>query len=317
VSSTTEAVLVTGGCGFIGANVVRALRARGLFVRVIDDLSTGDRRFLDDIDVELLIGDVLDADTFARAVAGCSYVVHLAARTSVLGSVSDPEPTFRVNALGTLRALQAARDAQVRRFVFASSNAAVGSATVPVTETVVPQPASPYGASKLAGEGCCSAFHRAYGLETVRLRFANVYGPFSDRKTSFVAKAIGRLIRGEALQIYGDGLQTRDFIRATDVASAVVASLDVPSIGGEVFCIGTGVETSIVRLLAELEHVSGIKPRLDWVPQPPGEVRRSFSDITRARAVLGFSPTVGLSSGLARTFEWLSTQHSAAKTIGA
>jgi UDP-glucose 4-epimerase len=219
--------------------------------------------------------------------------------------VTDPWPTLEANVVGTINLLEASVRESVDRFIFASSNAAVGEQVPPINEKMLPRPVSPYGASKLAGEAYCTAFHGSRGLDTVILRFANVYGPYSDHKTSVVAKLIRQMLNGQPLTVYGDGSQTRDFIHVSDVVEGISRALDC-EVAGETFQIGTGTETSVIELLEALEQVSGRKPAIHWLPLPAGEIRRNYSSIDHARARLGFEPKFDLMSGLADTMRWLS-----------
>jgi len=302
-----ELVLVTGGCGFIGANLVRRLIEEGWRVRVLDDLSTGSRESIAGLPLEVVQGDICQAEVAEAAVQGCAAVVHLAAATSVLDSVANPLPTFRTNAGGTLSLLQACHLAGVKRFILASSNAALGPHDPPLDELKLPRPASPYGASKLAAEGYCQAYWGSHGLCTVILRFANVYGPYSTHKTSVVAKFIRRLLAGQTLTIYGDGQQTRDLIHVDDIARAIVLALRCAA-PGELFQVGTGVETTVMQLVELLGAVSGRTPKLEYLPQPAGEIRRNYAAIGKAERLLGFRATVPLLTGLRVTYAWLAAQ---------
>lgn len=300
-------VLVTGGCGFIGTNLVPALVRAGFQLRVFDNFDTGSRENLAGWPVELIDGDIRDSVAVQRAIDGCDSVVHLAAEASVLESVIDPGPTFEVNVGGTLTLLQAAVQSGVRRFVFASSNAAIGDQEPPLDEGKVPRPISPYGASKLAAEAYCMAHHGAYGLETVVLRFSNVYGPWSQHKTSVVSKFIRHMLAGQPITIYGDGQQTRDFIYVADVVQAILAAL-TSDVSGLVFQIGTGQETSVRKLVGMIAGVAQREPRLEWVEQPAGEIRRNYVSIDRARSLLRFNPSCDLRQGLRETYDWLQSQ---------
>jgi UDP-glucose 4-epimerase len=307
--------LVTGGCGFIGRNLVRLLLAQpGHEIRVFDNLSVGTRADLAVVTgpssdrVELISGDIGDEDELERAAAGMDVLVHLAANTGVGPSVADPRRDCRLNVVGTLNALEACRAAGVSRFVFASSGAPVGECEPPIHEEVPAHPVSPYGASKLAGEAYCSAYKRSFGIDTVALRFGNCYGPFSGHKRSIVAKFICQAFAKEPWEIFGDGHQTRDFIFVEDIAAAIILAARVPGIGGEVFQIATSAETTVVELatrLAALLHSHGI-----MVPPPRfeaprvGDVRRNFSDTTKARTTLGWTARVNLDEGLNRTLRW-------------
>ncbi len=313
-------VLITGGCGFIGANLCEHLLNQGGFhIRVLDDLSLGRREYLEHVrertgsEVDLLVGDIRDSAVVAQAVMGIDAVVHLAAKTSVADSLRSPEEVFQVNVMGTLNLLEACRRHGVERFVFASSNAAVGEQEPPIHEEKVPAPISPYGASKLAGEALCSAYFTSFGIKAIALRFANVYGPYSDHKTSSVHKFIRRLLAGEPLVIYGDGSQTRDFVYVGDVCHAIELALAYDPIGPDdlVFQVGSGVETSLLQLLKALREVArahGVKPPdVRFEQFRPGEIRRNFSNITRAWEKLGYHPQVDLVEGLNRTWRYFSS----------
>lgn len=319
--------LITGGCGFIGCNLIRHLVAEGGHrLRVLDNLEVGRRERLEAFGpvvemapaacatesapdhIELIVADILDADAVRAATRGCDVVVHLAANTGVPASVQDPRRDCLVNVVGTLNCLEAARAERIKRFVFASSAAPVGEVEPPVHEEKAPHPVSPYGASKLSGEGYCSAYFRTFGLDTVALRFGNVYGADSDHKTSVVATFIKRALAGEALEIYGDGDQTRDFIFADDLIRAVRRAATVTGIGGQIFQIATAKETTITGL-AELvakvlaDHgLGGLKIRR--APPRAGDVRRNFADASKAAALLDWRAEVSLEEGVARVVAW-------------
>jgi UDP-glucose 4-epimerase len=298
-------VLVTGGCGFIGASTIRRLVASGYRVRILDNLSVPPSQHLDGVPLEQVIeGDVCDRATVDGALQGCSAVVHLAAHTSVLESVTDPDRGIRDNVGGTFTVLRACASAGVKRFVLASSNAVLGEHPLPLDESCVPAPLSPYGASKLAGEAYCSVFSAVYGVNAVALRFANAYGPFCEYKTSAVAQFLRLTIAGRPIRIYGDGLQTRDFVSVQDIAHAVVLAVARSSVNG-VFQIGTGRETSVLELVRLIGEVTGRAPELQWEPQPAGELRRNFASIEKARRELGFEPAMTLADGLRETYRWL------------
>ena len=319
--------LITGGCGFIGTALIRALRAEGGHrIRVVDDLSAATRDNLKacgpfretpidklsamagdaDGDVELTVGDIADADLAHAAAAGAGAIVHLAA--GARPSVEDPVFDCRSNVLGTLNYLEAARSAGVGRFVFASSGATTGDCVPPLHEEMAPHPVSPHGAGKLAGEGYCSAYFRSFGVETVALRFGNVYGPGSAHKASVVAKLIRRALDGEALEIYGDGKQTRDFIFVEDAVRAVRLAATTAGIGGEVFQIATGKETTvgeIVDKLVPLLAAAGYnRTRMTHSAPQTGDVSRRFFDTAKARDLLGWQAEMPLRDGLRRTIEW-------------
>ncbi|MDP9438121.1 MAG: NAD-dependent epimerase/dehydratase family protein [Actinomycetota bacterium] len=312
--------LVTGGCGFLGTALIRNLMAEGGHsVRVVDNLRVGTREDLGTVcdfvegeadgpiayGVELVVGDILDEGLALRAANGADVVVHLAANTGVGPSVEDPRGDCVTNVLGTLNYLEAARHAGVSRFVFASSGAPVGEVEPPIHEELAPHPVSPYGASKLAGEGYCSAYFRTYGVPTVALRFGNVYGPGSGHKGSVVAKFVKRAMAGEVLEVYGDGTQTRDFIYVEDLIRAVRLAATVEEAPGETFQIATNAETTVGELVEKLlpalatEGVKGVEVR-NTAP-PFKEVMRNYSDTSKARRVLGWQAEVGLDEGLQRT----------------
>jgi UDP-glucose 4-epimerase len=299
-------VLITGGAGFIGSSLTRLLVERGDRVRVLDDLSVGQRGYLDGVEHELVVAGLADAEAVRDAVAGVDAVVHLAAKASIPESLADPVGTFDVNVTQLLGVLDAARHAGIRRFVFASSNAAVGDHEPPASEDNVAHPISPYGASKLAGEAFCQAYAASYGMAACALRFANVYGPFSLHKKSVVAAWLRAVLAGEPLRINGDGEQTRDFIHVEDIARGIVATLDGPQEGvaGEVFQVGTGRETTINELAAAISRATGRKIEIHHGPALPGDVRRNVSRVDKAADRLGFRATIGIDDGLERTARW-------------
>lgn len=324
--------LITGGCGFLGTALVRALVEEGEHaVRVVDDLSVGTREdlaaacsFFETVPtgvghmlgapgpVELIVGDVVDEDLALRAARGADVIVHLAANTGVEPSVRHPRRDCRINVTGTLNYLEAARHAGARRFVFASSGAALGEVNPPLHEGLAPRPASPYGTSKLAGEGYCSAYFRSFGVETVALRFGNVYGPLSGHKNSAVARFIRRAMSGEVLEVYGDGTQTRDFIYVGDLVRAVRLAVIAPGVAGETFQIATNTETTVQELIEKLLPAlsdAGIdEVEIRQAAPRTGDVRRNYSDTSKARRVLGWQAEVGLDEGLRRTVAWFTEQ---------
>lgn len=318
--------LITGGCGFIGTNLVAHLLEieSGSSIRVVDNLSASAREDLGAVcdfgeveaggvgamgspGVELVVGDIKDAGLARRVVAGAEVVVHLAACTGVLPSLEDPRQDCETNVLGTLNYLEAARHAGCKAFVFASSGAPLGEHDPPIHEEKVPRPVSPYGASKLAGEGYCHAFFGSYGLATVALRFGNVYGPRSGHKQSVVAKFIKLALQRQSLKIYGAGQQTRDFIFVEDLVDAIYRAATA-GVGGEVFQIATHRETTVLELtdllVKVVRHRTGVRAMVEHTEAMAGEVMRNFSDVSKAKRVLGWEPRVGLEEGLGRTVEW-------------
>jgi nucleoside-diphosphate-sugar epimerase len=309
----TELALVTGGAGFIGSNLVLELLRRGRRVRVLDDLSTGLPANLESVidDVEMMKGDVRDPESIGRAVRGSDVVFHQAAIPSVVRSVADPVASHAVNATGTLNVLVAARDARVERVVYASSAAVYGNAgTLPLREDMPTRPASPYGASKLAGELYLESFTRTFGLPAIALRYLNVYGPHQST-TSDYAAAIPRFISctlsGDAPTVFGDGEQARDFVFVEDVVRANMRALDAADAAwGRAFNVGRGERRTVNDLLAAIRAlVPGDHPEPIHAAPRPGEVRDSWSDIAEARATLGYDPEIPFEEGLRRTLEWI------------
>src|SRR4051795_10981248 len=296
--------LVTGGAGFIGSTLVRLLLARGYAVRVYDDLSSGSREHLDEREVELVVGDVRDLDSLTAAVRGADVVFHLAAGAGVVDSIENPLANFDLNARGTLVALWAAHQAGVPRLVFSSSNAPLGANAYPADEQKPVAPLSPYGAGKATGEAYCSAFHGAYGLDAVAVRFSNAYGPRSAHKGNVIPTFIKKLLAGEELVVYGDGEQTRDFVFVTDLANGLIRAMEGEQVGGEGFQLASGVETSLNELIALMGEVSGRDLRVRREPPRPGEIVRNYSLVDKARDRLGYEPAVTLKDGLAQTYEW-------------
>jgi len=301
-------ILVTGGAGFIGANLVRMLLKRGYQVTVLDNLSTGQREYIEDLPIRFVEGDILDADLVNRVVPGHNGVVHLAAQCGVPASLANPRRDCEVNIVGTLNPLEASRMNGIRRFVFASSNAPLGRQPPPATEDKAPLPVSPYGASKLAGEAYCLAYYGSWGLGTVVLRFGNVYGPFSAHKNSVVAKFFKDILTEGGITIDGDGNQTRDFIYVDDLCRAILLALE-SDVAGEVFQIATGVETSINELAAIVQEIVGRGVKVNYGPPRQGDIRKNYSAVSKARAVLGWEPSMALRQGLELTWEWFSQRY--------
>jgi UDP-glucose 4-epimerase len=278
----------------------------GYRVRVLDNLTTGSADHLAGVDVDLVTGDIRDEATVDAAMAGVDAVVHLAAAGSVVDSVADPRFNFESNVLGTFRVLDAVRRAGVPRVVLASTGGAlIGDATPPVDEMSLPKPISPYGASKLAGEGYAHAFAAAYGIRTVCLRFANVYGPYSERKKGAVTTFLRALHTGSPITIYGDGRASRDYIHADDICAGLQGGLQGDLPGGTVLHIASGVETSVADL-ARLCCLAAGRPDhpIVFAEARPGEVTRNFATYARAGEMLGYAPTVELADGLRRCWEW-------------
>jgi UDP-glucose 4-epimerase len=299
-------VLVTGGAGFIGSALVRRLVAAGSVVRVLDDLSIGQRAYLDGVRVELIVASLANPRAVEEAVEGCAAVVHLAARAGIPDSVSDPLGTFDANVTQTVHLLDAARRAGARRFVLASSNAVLGPHEPPADETVLPRPSSPYGASKLAGEAYVEAYAATYGIAACALRFSNAYGPRSLHKKSVVAAWLRAALGGGSLTIHGDGEQTRDFVHVDDLAAALVAALAAreQDVAGAVFQVGTGRETTVNELAATLAAAVGRSLPVRHEPVRAGDVLRNASRVELAAERLGWRATIALPDGLRETAAW-------------
>ncbi|HTU05355.1 MAG TPA: NAD-dependent epimerase/dehydratase family protein [Trebonia sp.] len=302
--------MVTGGAGFVGATLVRRLVASGYRVRVLDNLSTGDAAHLEGVDAELVPGDIRDGDAVEGALKGLDAVIHLAAAGSVIGSIADPMANFEANVLGTFQVLDAARRAGVRRTVQASTGGAlIGDATPPVNEQSLPKPLSPYGASKLAGEGYAHAFAKAYGLRTVAVRFGNVYGPWCARKRGVINVYFESLHDGVPLIIYGDGTASRDYVHVSDIAQALQLALEKDVPGGTVVHAASGVETTVTELADLCRRAAG-KPGhpIEYRPKRAGEVGRNFASYDLARELLGYAPTVRREDGIPRLWQWFQAE---------
>jgi nucleoside-diphosphate-sugar epimerase len=305
--------LVTGGAGFIGSNLVEALVERGDAVRVLDNFSTGRRENLAAFAsyITLIEGDLVHLDDVRRAVEGIDVVFHQAAIPSVPRSVEDPIASDETNALGTLHVLVAARDAGVRRVVYASSSSVYGDQAPekPKVETMTPRPISPYGVAKLAAEHYCQVFYQVYGLETVSLRYFNVFGPRQDPNSAYAA-VIPRFVRafleGKPPTVYGDGGQTRDFTYVGNVVAGNLLAASAPSTkaAGEVFNLASGGQISLNVLLETLETIIGGDIAPTYTDPRPGDIRHSRADIGKARKGLGFSPEISFEDGLRRTVAW-------------
>jgi UDP-glucose 4-epimerase len=309
--SDNTGILVTGGAGFVGATLVRRLVTAGYRVRVLDNLSTGDAAHLAGVDADLVKGDIRDAGTLDDAVAGCDAIIHLAAAGSVVGSVADPHPNFDANVVGTFRVLDAARRHAVPRVVQASTGGAlIGDATPPVDERSLPRPLSPYGASKLAGEGYAHAFAKTYGVRTVAVRFGNVYGPWCARKRGVLNAFFTALRDWQPMVIYGEGTASRDYVHVSDIAAALQLALENPDIpGGTVLHAASGVETTITALADLCRRAAGQPGHpVEYRPARPGEVGRNFASYDLARRLLGYSPTVRIEDGIPRLWQWFTTE---------
>lgn len=298
-------ILVTGGAGFIGSHVVDRFVKEGYNVRVLDNLSTGKleniQSHLDSGAVDFVNADIRDGKAVKKCVENVDVVVHLAALVSVPLSVENPDLTFDINLLGTLNLLRASASKKVGRFVYISSSAVYGdSQTLPVSEETTKTPLSPYAESKLVGESYCLGFHARQLLPSLVLRFFNVYGPRQGMNdySGVITRFIGSIKSKEPLVIYGDGLQTRDFVNVKDVAEAVFSSATRGSVEGEVFNVGTGKATSINELATALLELSGLNLEIKHGQPRSGDIIDSYADVSKAKKLLGFEPKVTLKVGL-------------------
>src|SRR5215469_12951399 len=302
--------LLTGGAGFIGSNIADELVRRRQEVTVLDDLSAGKESNLESVRSKnrLHLGSITNLATVQEACQGVDYVIHLAARTSVPKSVIDPLETNSVNIDGTLNVLLAARDAKVRRVVYAASSSAYGETpALPKTEGMRPEPSSPYGVTKYVGELYGQVFGRVYGLENVSLRYFNVFGPRQDPGSPYsgvLSKFCTAFLEGSEPLVYGDGEQTRDFTYIDNVVEATLLACEAPAASGRVCNVGTGERISLNQTLELLREISGNQLEAKYEPTREGDIRDSQADITLGRELLGYQPTVNFSDGLRRTFAW-------------
>ena len=318
MTASERRYLVTGGAGFIGSHIVEGLLGRGEQIVILDDFSTGRRENFESAlrsrpaaapDPEMIEGDIRDVAAVLKAMRGVTHVLHQAALPSVQRSVEDPVSSHEVNATGTLNLLVAARDAGVLRFVYASSSSAYGdSPALPKVETMTPAPLSPYAVSKLTGEYYCRIFHSLYGLETVSLRYFNVFGPRQDPNSQYAAvipNFIAAAISGKPPTIHGDGLQSRDFTYIENAVEANLKACEAPSsAAGRAFNIACGTKTTLLDVIRVLEGAMGKSIRPIHGPPRQGDVKNSLADIGEARQYLGYEPRIDLEEGLRRTLAW-------------
>lgn len=305
--------LVTGGAGFIGSHIVEALVTKGKRVRVIDNLSTGKRENLQHLmnEIEFIEGDLRDQEASARAVKGVDFVMHQAAIPSVPRSIKEPKNTTENNLNATLHLLLAARDAGVKRVVYASSSSVYGdSPALPKSEDFSPAPLSPYAASKLAGEYYCRVFSQVYGLETVSLRYFNVFGPRQDPLSLYAAVIpifISAALTKKPLVVYGDGEQTRDFSFVANVVQANLLACEAEDIAGETLNIGGGTQTSLNQLIKELQAIVNTDLDVEYADPRPGDVKHSLASVEKAKKLMGYGCAVPFGEGLRRTVEWFAS----------
>jgi UDP-glucose 4-epimerase len=302
--------VVTGGAGFIGSHIVEELLRRNETVRVIDNFSTGKRENIRPFEdrIQVISADIAQAPGLEKHLEGADYVIHQAAIPSVPKSILDPMTSHRANVDGTLSLLLAARDAKVKRLVYASSSSLYGdSPTLPKHEQMPPNPLSPYGAQKLFGEVYCQVFSRAYNLETVALRYFNVFGPRQDATSQYsgvLAKFIPAVLQGRKPVIYGDGLQSRDFTYVRNVVEANLLACTAPGVSGEVFNIACGDRITVNSMLQQINKITGTDIAPVYNPPRAGDIRHSQADLRKAGEKLGFKPLFTFEQGLHKTIEW-------------
>jgi nucleoside-diphosphate-sugar epimerase len=305
-----ELYLVTGGAGFIGSHIVEELVKKGVRVRVIDNLSTGKKENLELLmdKIEFIEGDLRDPKTVAEAAKGVDFVLHQAALPSVPRSVKDPQGTTENNLNGTLHLLMAARDAGVKRLVYASSSSIYGDSPIlPKREDFLPAPLSPYAASKLAGEYYCQVFHRVYGLETVCLRYFNVFGPRQDPLSPYAAvipKFITLALAKKPLVVYGDGEQSRDFSFVANVVQANLLACRATGVAGEQINVGCGGKTSLNQLVQLLKEIIDVDLTVKYAQPVTGDVKHSLASMEKAQRLMGFKTVIPFDKGLHRTVAW-------------
>ena len=307
-------ILITGGAGFIGSNLAAVFVDRGEDVVVFDNFSSGLRSNLHDVQnrLEIVESSICDTSALKAAMEGVSYVFHQAAIPSVPRSVDQPVASHDVNSTGTLNVLMAAREAGVKRVVYAASSSAYGdSETLPKIETMPTAPKSPYAADKLHSEHLCRVFFENYGLETVALRYFNVFGPRQRPDSDYAAaipKFIVRLLANESPTVFGDGLQSRDFTYIDNVVHANLLAMTAERAAGEVLNVGVGEQINLNELIQSIRELTDSDAAIEYAPERVGDVKHSLASIDKARDLLGFEPVVGLSEGLRQTIDWYRTQ---------
>ncbi len=311
----TEKIMITGGAGFIGSNLTNyLLKNTDWNIKILDNQSNGSFKRIKQLKnyeedrVKLVEGDIRNKETIRSSIGDCDYVVNLAAQVGVIPSIEDPVKDAEINIMGIINLLEASKDNKIQGFVHASSAAPLGETKMPIHEERLPQPLSPYGASKLAGEAYCSAYADSHELNTTALRFSNVYGPNSKHKQSVVHLFIKQILNKEQITIYGDGEQTRDYIHVKDICQGIHKALTQTQKGYELIQLGTGKETSVNQLYKQIKQ--GFKEKDYEVPEPvheperSGEIYRNYTDPSKAKETLNFEPKINLKQGLEETIEW-------------
>lgn len=297
-------VLITGGAGFVGSNLIARMQELGGYrVTVFDNEVLGKREFIADLEHEFISGDIRDRNAVRHALSGRDAVVHLASDTRVIPSIAEPAFNMEVNVLGSFNILECMRELGPHRLVSASTGGAImGEANPPIHEEMCPRPASPYGASKLAVEGYCSAYAASYGMSCASLRFSNVYGPRSFHKGSVIAHFMKQILNGAPLEVFGDGTQTRDYVYVRDLTDGIIAALRSGFSG--VLQLGTGRPTALNEIIGLLREVTGRNPEVIFRDFRAGEVRATWCDIRQAGKQIGYEPVTRLRDGLAATWTW-------------
>jgi len=308
-------ILITGGAGFIGSNLVEYLlknKPLDEFI-VYDNLSACGIEYLNQITggmgdnspVKFVKGDILDQECLYSSCEDVDVIIHLAAHTDVVESMESPKVSLSINVNGTMNVLDVARQRKARTVVFASSNAVLGDVALPVSETSVANPISPYGAGKLACEALCKLYSKCFDISVTALRFANAYGNYSSHKTTVIAKMLKDIMNGNGLVIYGDGYQTRDYVHVQDIAKAIVLSIDKAK-GYWLFQVGSGEETSVIDIAETICSIANASPDVVYKPERPGEICRNYSSIKKIKEILGFEPEINLKDGIKDIYEKLS-----------
>lgn len=312
VSTLMPKILVTGGCGFIGANLVPMLMEKGYHVRILDNLSKGSKEYIKDSNVNIQEGDIRDETIVSNALIGIDVVIHLAAYGSVVESVLDPVENFDINTKGTFTVLNACRKANIKQVIFSSTGGAlIGNAKPPVNEQSVPKPISPYGSSKLCCEAYCSSFSSSYDMNITALRFANVIGPISSHKKGAVTAFMKAIINNIPIQIYGDGKATRDFLFVTDLCSGIIKALDKKLPGFNPIHLASGREVSVTELAKLIISIAGKSDHsINYHDKRIGEVERNFANYDLAKELLEFEPEHSLEDGLKKTWLWFLNENS-------
>ena len=306
IMNSSQTILVTGGCGFIGSNLIPMLEKKGYKVRVLDNFSKGKPDFLQSYDVEIVEGDIRSTNDIQKALNGVDGVIHLAAYGSVVESVDDPLENFEINVKGTFNILNECRKIGINKIVFSSTGGAlIGDAIPPVNEKSIPRPISPYGSGKLCCEAYCSSFSKSYGMNIIALRFANVIGPISWHKRGAVTAFMKAIMNEENIIIYGDGKATRDFLYVDDLCRGIILAYVSKITGFNPIHLSSGVEVSINELANTIiSEGPKTNSQIKYMPKRIGEVERNFADYSLAKEVLGFNPEFDLRSSIKKTWRW-------------